>query len=400
MKLEGMKTYKLSELIDLIGGGTPKTNVPEYWNGNIPWLSVVDFGKITKHVFFTEKKISEKGLKESSTKLLKKGYLIISARGTVGELAMLGKDMAFNQSCYGINAKGFTTNNYLFYLIKHNINQLKSKTHGAVFDTITKQTFDNIEVTIPLDLLEQSRIASILSSLDDKIELNLQMNKTLEAVAQAIFKEICSFKSDGLPIGWSISKLSDLADVCSSKRIFRDEYVETGIPFYRGKEITQLSKGEAITTELFISSDRYNTIKRTVGVPKVGDLLITSVGTIGSVWQVDNDMPFYFKDGNVTWISNFKSEVNGDFIYQWLQTKETIEQIKSVTIGSTQEALTISALKGLKILLPDKNTILSITKQLQSINSKRINNIKQNQNLINIRNTLLPRLMNGKIRVV
>lgn len=70
---EGWLTYKLSDLIDLIGGGTPKTNVPEYWNGNIPWLSVLDFGHSTKHVFSTEKKITEKGLIESSTKILKKG---------------------------------------------------------------------------------------------------------------------------------------------------------------------------------------------------------------------------------------------------------------------------------------------------------------------------------------
>lgn len=255
-----------------------------------------------------------------------------------------------------------------------------------------------LEVIIP-EVNEQIKISKILTSLDDKIELNLRMNKTLESIAQAIFKEIGSSRTDSLPNGWSILKLSDIADVSSSKRIFREEYVERGIPFYRGKEITQLSKGENITTELFISSDRYDEIKGAVGVPKVGDLLITSVGTIGSVWQVDHDMPFYFKDGNVTWISNFKSFVNGDYIYQWLQTNETIEQIKSVIIGSTQEALTISALKGLKILLPDKNTTLKITEQLQSINFKRINNIKQNQNLIKIRDILLPRLMSGKIKV-
>ena len=142
-------TYKLSDLITLIGGGTPKTNVAEYWNGPIPWLSVVDFNSSNKYVYFAEKSITEKGLYESSTKVLKKGQIIISARGTVGEMAMLGKDMAFNQSCYGIDTKSKTNNEFLFYLIKSSIQRLKKKTHGAVFDTITKQTFENIIVNIP-----------------------------------------------------------------------------------------------------------------------------------------------------------------------------------------------------------------------------------------------------------
>ena len=109
------KEYKLSELYELNGGGTPKTSIPEYWNGNIPWLSVTDFNTRRKYCFDAEKKITEKGLKESSTKILKKGQIIISARGTVGVISMLGKDMAFNQSNYGINAKDGLTSNDFFY---------------------------------------------------------------------------------------------------------------------------------------------------------------------------------------------------------------------------------------------------------------------------------------------
>lgn len=393
------KTYKLSEIINLVGGGTPKTTVPEYWNGDIPWLSVVDFGNDIKRVYKTEKTITEKGLKESSTKILKEGQLIISARGTVGELAVLGRDMAFNQSCYGIYANEKTENNFLYYLLKDSIGKIKQNTHGAVFDTITKQTFDNIEVTIPENIEEQTAIAQILSSLDDKIELNLQMNQTLEAMAQAIFKDSCCVDEGIVPKGWTRKKLNDIADVSSSKRIFREEYTTNGIPFYRGKEVTQLSNGERISTELFISDERYKEIKGKFGVPRIGDILVTSVGTIGSVWLVDNDLPFYFKDGNVTWIKDYKTGVNGAFVYQWLQTKEAKEQIKSVTIGSTQEALTISALKNLDILIPDKETVLNVCTQLESINAKRISNINQNQTLTQTRDALLPKLMSGQITV-
>lgn len=97
-----LRKYRLGEIIEVVGGGTPKTTEPKYWNGNIPWLSVVDFNKGKKFVYETEKYISIEGLKNSSTKLLSKGDIIISARETVGVVAVLGREMAFNQSCYGI----------------------------------------------------------------------------------------------------------------------------------------------------------------------------------------------------------------------------------------------------------------------------------------------------------
>ena len=96
---------KLSEVMDLIGGGTPKTSKPEYWNGNIPWISVKDFNNDFRYVYKTEKSITQLGLQKSSTKLLQRGDVIISARGTVGEIATIPFAMAFNQSCYGLRAK-------------------------------------------------------------------------------------------------------------------------------------------------------------------------------------------------------------------------------------------------------------------------------------------------------
>lgn len=173
--------YKLSELMDVIGGGTPKTSNPEYWNGDIPWLSVKDFNNDCRYVYQTEKSITKYGLDNSSTKLLDKGDMIISARGTVGEIASIPYPMAFNQSCYGLRAKtDLTTSDFLYYLIKHNIAILKKQTHGSVFDTITKDTFDGIEVDIP-DLDVQKRIASLLSNMDAKIELNTKINENLAA---------------------------------------------------------------------------------------------------------------------------------------------------------------------------------------------------------------------------
>ena len=153
--------YKLSEIMDLIGGGTPKTSVPEYWGGNIPWLSVKDFNNDKRYVYTTEK--------------------TITARGTVGEMAMIPFPMAFNQSCYGLRAKKEVVDpTFLYYLVKHNVYVLQKNTHGSVFDTITRDTFSGIEVDVP-EMEVQLKIADILRNLDDKIELNTEINDNLAA---------------------------------------------------------------------------------------------------------------------------------------------------------------------------------------------------------------------------
>lgn len=173
--------YKLSEIMDLIGGGTPKTSIPEYWGGNIPWLSVKDFNNDNRYVYTTEKTITEEGLKNSSTKLLERDDSIISARGTVGEMAMIPFSMAFNQSCYGLRAKKEIIDpTFLYYLVKHNVVLLQKNTHGSVFDTITRDTFSGIEVDVP-NMEEQMKIAGVLQNLDDKIELNNEINDNLVA---------------------------------------------------------------------------------------------------------------------------------------------------------------------------------------------------------------------------
>ena len=209
------QVQRLSDVINLIGGGTPKRSKKEFWDGDIPWLSVKDFNHGGRYVEESDETITKLGLEKSSTKLLQPGMLIISARGTVGELAQLKSEMAFNQSCYGIDANThYLQNDYLYYLLKLKIRELKLIAHGSVFDTITRETFENIEVGIP-NKSTQKAIAHILGTLDDKIELNQKMNQTLEDIAKAIFKswfvdfDPVRAKSEGHPIGLS-PKISNL----------------------------------------------------------------------------------------------------------------------------------------------------------------------------------------------
>ena len=147
---EGWEMQPLSELLTIIGGGTPKTSIEDCWGGDIPWFSVVDTPPASDvFVVATEKNITTQGLAGSSARLIPKGTTIISARGTVGNLAIAGCDMTFNQSCYGLRGTGGAGDYFVYLTAQEMVDQFKSMAHGSVFSTITRQTFEAIRRPVP-----------------------------------------------------------------------------------------------------------------------------------------------------------------------------------------------------------------------------------------------------------
>lgn len=178
-------------------------------------------------------------------------------------------------------------------------------------------------------------------------------------------------------MSWKVRKIGDYCEITSSKRIFYSEYSETGVPFYRSKEIIERSQGQAISEPLFITNDRYNQIKEKFGVPVAGDMLLTSVGTIGIPYIVKNSDYFYFKDGNLTWFRNFNGELNSKYLYYWIKSNDGQKILYNTTIGSSQKALTISALKNIEIPLPPVNIQCRIADALSAYDDLIENNRKQ-----------------------
>ena len=149
------------------------------------------------------------------------------------------------------------------------------------------------------------------------------------------------------PKEWKMVELGKLTTIGSSKRIFEKEYVSEGIPFYRTKEIVELSKGNSISTELFITKERFFEIKDKYGVPKKGDLLVSAVGTIGVIWIVDGSNDFYFKDGNLIRVD---ASEKFDSVYMKNLLENLIDDYKKqMSTGTTYNALTISGLTKLKV---------------------------------------------------
>lgn len=189
---EGWEVKALARLISLTGGGTPKRSEPTFWNGEIPWYSVKDApSESDVFVVDTDEHISQKGLNESSTRLLPKGTTIISARGTVGKLALVATPMCMNQSCYGVNGSEGIGAYYNYFNLKKAIGDLQQKVHGAVFDTITTSTFETCYQSFSGEILANN-FNSIVSPLLERIESNVRSNLRLTEARDSLLPKLLS----------------------------------------------------------------------------------------------------------------------------------------------------------------------------------------------------------------
>ena len=398
--MEEWKEYKYTDLCTLIGGGTPKTSEPSYWGGHIPWLSVKDFGNDGKYVYSTEKSITDAGLNNSSTKLLKKDDIIISARGTIGAIAMLSSEMAFNQSCFGIRSNTLVDQHYLYYLTKTKIAELQKNSHGSVFDTITRDTFAKLDCLIP-PFEKQKAIASILSSFDDKIEVNRRINDNLEQQAQVLFKswfvDFEPFKDGGfeeteqglIPKGWKAVSLSSIADYINGLAMqkYRPTDGESGLPVLKIKELGQgrTDDSSELCSPSLIGS-KY--------IIDDGDIIFSWSGTLMvKVWCGGkcglNQHLFVVEPKDYPhW-----------FAYQWtrhhLDNFIHIAKDKAVTMGHIKRG----ELDKAKVVVPDGTSMATIDSMMKPLHSQIISNKIESRCLAQLRDTLLPRLMSGELKV-
>lgn len=371
--------YILSEIIELIGGGTPKTSVPEYWDGDIPWLSVKDFGGNDRFIYETEKHITEEGLSHSSTKYLYENDIIISARGTVGEMAMIPFPMTFNQSCYGIRAKKKIVDPfYLYYLLKYNIGILKSKVHGSVFDTITKNTFEQISVDIP-DIHVQKKIADILGKLDDKVETNTKINRNLQEQAMTLYKKMMLGLAD---TDFTEGVLSDIADIVMGQSPKGDTYNQNGDGevFYQGRA----EFGDRFPTRRLFTTDpkrmaNENSVLMSVRAP-VGDINVAyekcCIGRgLCAVSSKDNHQSFVL------------------YTMYNLKHKFDVYNGEGTVFGSINR----DAMNDVPIQVPQQDILDRFEEVVSPIDSMIRANYEENCRLISMRNFILPKLMSGEL---
>lgn len=186
-----------------------------------------------------------------------------------------------------------------------------------------------------------------------------------------------------IPYDWKVKTIGDICEITSSKRIFRADYVKKGVPFFRSKEIIEKAQNKTISTELFISEEKFRKIKEKYGAPKIGDILLSAVGARSGIpYYVTDKNDFYFKDGNLVWFKNFRQEkILSKYLFYYLKSNFGQHYINTQMIGSAQGALTIEGLKQVLIKFPSLQEQYEITKILSIIDEKIRLNCQLNKNL-------------------
>jgi len=409
---EWLKT-SLIDIVELIGGGTPKTSKAEYWGGNINWLSVKDFNNENRYVYSTEKTITEEGLNNSSTKLLRKDDIIISARGTVGELSMIPFPMAFNQSCYGIRAKEGIDSTFLYYLIKHSVRKLKAMTHGSVFDTITRDTFANIDVAIP-DIEMQQRVAKMLANIDDKVENNQRINNNLEQQAKTLFKSwfvdfepfdesfVDSPIGTKIPHSLQMVQIGSLSHILETGKRPKGGAVATGVPSIGAENVKRLGEvnfasAKYIPVEFAQKMDKGKVHGYELMLYKDGGkpgTFIPHFSMFGEGFPYDD---FYINEH--VFKLDFGDKGFNEFCYFYLQTDYPYNWLANNGGKAAVPGINQQDVNSIWIYHPDNPIVKEYCKWVQPIFTTILRNCSQNVKLSQLRDALLPKLMSGELDV-
>ena len=189
---EGWEVGVLDDMVELLSGGTPKTSVPSYWDGDIPWYTAKDAPN-GSDVFAvdTERKITQLGVKNSATRVLDAATTVITARGTVGRLTCLGVPMAMNQTCYGIRGARSYPDFFTYWNVRMAVDQLQTRTHGTIFDTITRQTFKLVDTVIPPAKVAKA-FEGLVSTLMHRILRNLHEGQVLTDIRDTLLPKLVS----------------------------------------------------------------------------------------------------------------------------------------------------------------------------------------------------------------
>ncbi|WP_270311136.1 restriction endonuclease subunit S [Streptococcus infantarius] len=369
------KNCTLGDLGEVVGGGTPSTKKPEYYGGDIAWITPKDLstfsGRFIKH---GERNITEEGLKGSSARLMPKKTILFSSRAPIGYVAIAENEVSTNQGFKSIVPNDDTDYLFLYYLLKFNKDKIENMGSGTTFKEVSGKTVKAIDVTVPSNKEKQHEIAKILGSLDDKIENNRKINHHLEQIARSIFKSwFVDFNPFGgdVPASWNEELLFDLATVTYGKNLPTKKLLSSGYRVFGGNgQIGYYS-------EYLYKKER---------------ILISCRGAASGTVRLSR--PYSFVTNNSLIVNEKEPELFA-YLKEWSLNRQFFDAVT----GSAQPQVTVDSLKLISLPKPDKETLEKFTNLLMPIYNEIEANTTECEKLVILRDTLLPKLMTGEISV-
>ena len=399
-----LKEIEFSELGTIITGKTPKTKIDEYWNGIIPFITPKDI-QVNKYINFTERYISDAGLHTVSGQYLPKKSISVSCIGNIGYVGLTTKESISNQQINTIIPNNNFDNHYVFYLMRNYWPIFKSlENQSTTVSILNKSHFSSLKVKVINDKIKQIAIANILSSLDDKIELNNKINQNLEMLAQTLYKHWFvdfefpnengePYKSSGgelieselglIPMDWSEKKLGDFVIKQKIKTLPDQKYKlidMANMPSY-SISLSQYESGDKLKTNTFLMkkySFLYGSIRPYLGKYGIAPFDGITTGTI----------------------HNFVSKYvnNYSFIASTVFSNKFNDYCIQLSHGTKMPIVKWNDFIDYKLAYNERVSSL-YDSIIKSNYLKIVENVLENQKLAEIRDTLLPKLMNGEIEV-
>lgn len=383
------KKVRIQDIGTVVGGATPSTKIDaNYKNGHISWITPKDLSTFEgRYIYTGERNITEMGLNSSSTVLMPKNSILFSSRAPIGYVAIAGKELCTNQGFKSVIPNKKIDYLFLYYLLKYNKNKIENLGSGTTFKEVSGSVMKNVEVMIPEDIKEQKRIAAVLNSIDDKIELNNEINDNLIQQGTSLFNEYL-VKFDDVPNNWKVSSLDRIADYINGLTMqkYPPKDNEEGLPVLKIAELKQGccdSNSDRCTSQLdedYIIND--------------GDVIFSwSASLVVDLWCGG-------KAGLNQHLFNVKSNIYDKWFYFWWTKYHLNEFIheassKATTMGHIKR----DNLSKAKVLIPSKNDYESIGHLLKPITDSIVNVKLENKRLSALRDSLLPKLMSGEIDV-
>lgn len=379
------KITNIGSLCDRVcSGGTPKSTNNAYYNGNIPWLNTkeVNFNRI----YDTEKNITQLGLENSSAKWISENSVIVAMYGaTAGKVAITKIPITTNQACCNLSINSEIADyNFVYYFLCSKFYELSSLANGGAQQNLNAQIIKDFPIKIPVNLSDQRKIAGILSALDAKIENNNKINANLEAQAQALFKswfvDFTPFKDQPfvdselgpIPQGWKVGKLGDICTFKRGKNLLSKNAIDEGVPVVAGGLSPSCYHNQANTS--------------------------APVVTVSGSGANAGFMRMYHVD---VWASDCSFiDVSCDylyFVYCFLSVNRRL--LKHAQTGAVQPHVKPADIHDFDVVIPEEDIVKAFQSIIKELLTKVGVNEKENQRLAALRDTLLPKLMSGEIKL-
>ena len=352
------ESTKIGEIAEVVGGGTPKTEVEEYWNGEIKWFTPSEIGK-TKYIFDSERHITNEGLKNSSAKLLPKNTILLSSRATVGEISIASTECSTNQGFQSLITKNNVDNEFIYYLITTIKNEFLRRSSGSTFLEISKNEIKRIPINIP-ELSEQNKISNLFSAIDNKIEMLEKKHQYYQDFKKYLMQRIFSSQEDKLRFNfndtWKTVKIKDIFDERSEKGFLDLELLSV-----------TLNDGVIKRSEIE-SKDNSNENKSNYKHVLPGDVVYNSM----RMWQGASGVSPYEGIVSPAYTILIPKNVYSKYFGYYFKTNEMVYQFKKYSQGLTSDTwnLKYPLISEIKIKIPSIEEQKEITNVFEIMDEK------------------------------